>query len=123
MRKKELNGIAASIAHKFASSAEHFAYLAAQHHCARVAIDLITGIIHPDLFNIDRNQHLVTLCAKNLRTLTAPDTLAQAQLVAHFDSTPQDTMMACGTFTLKLVTTAGQEASGQYENRPQLVCA
>ncbi len=123
MRLKELNGIAASIAHKFASSAEHFAYLATLHECSEVEIDLRTQTITPALFDIERNRNLVQCCADNLWRLVQPESLVKASLMARFDGEVQAGFINNSTTEVRLTSVAGQEAAGSHSNKPQLICA
>jgi hypothetical protein len=127
LRRKQLNGIAASIAHKFAASAEHFAYLAAHYRCSVVTINLLTRDIDPVEFDIERNRNLVGLCAENLQLLVPVDSLSLAELKASFDyeiqGLPPPPRIYGGAVEVRLVTHAGQEAVGRVMNRPQMVCA
>ncbi len=63
---RKLNGIAHDIAQKFAVSAQHFAYLASDYNVPIVEINLLTGAISPELFNLQFPVacYGVTLCVK-----------------------------------------------------------
>jgi len=64
-----LNGVARNVAHKFSASANHFAYMAYIHKIQSIRIDLLSGIINPGIFHIDRNNNLVEMCMNNLQTM------------------------------------------------------
>lgn len=64
-----LNGIARNIAHKFSVSANYFAYMAYINNTPDVMIDLISGNIQPESFQVDRNLNLVKMCMTNLRDM------------------------------------------------------
>ena len=67
---KQLNGIARNIAHKFAYSAEHFAWLSRQKKSPEIIINLMDGGITPAAhFTISRNMNLVSACMENLHLL------------------------------------------------------
>lgn len=86
--RRNLKNYARGLAHKFACSAEHFAWLAYTHKSPRVTIDLITMDIEPPLFDIDRNRNLAHMCRVgllgNIRLLAPPATVVAAVLIADF---------------------------------------
>jgi hypothetical protein len=123
MRRKQLNGIAASMAQKFAASAEHFAYLAALYSKSKIEINLMTSEISPVAFNIERNRNLVRMCVDNLRALVDEDELSQATLIAQFnyETDDQRSSIRSGMIEVRLVTRAGKEATGYSVNTPQML--
>lgn len=88
MSLRRLNGVAYSIAHKFAASAEFFIGLAVSHRVSRVEADLLTMSVRPAEFAIERNLNLLRLCKENLlkqmRRFPAAH-LVRAQLVLELD--------------------------------------
>jgi hypothetical protein len=68
-RIQMLNGVARNVAHKFSASANHFAYMAYMHKIQSIRIDLLSGVIKPEIFHIDRNNNLVEMCMINLQTM------------------------------------------------------
>jgi hypothetical protein len=71
-RPRILNGIARNCSHQFASSAEHFAYMAAVNNTRVIQIDLLAGSICQEEFRIARNLNLVTICQETLLRNLAP---------------------------------------------------
>jgi hypothetical protein len=61
--------VARNVAHKFSASANHFAYMANMHKIQSIRIDLLSGMIKPGMFHIDRNNNLVEMCMNNLQTM------------------------------------------------------
>lgn len=86
--RRYLKSFASGIAHMFASSATHYAWLAHHYGCSRVIIDLLTLEIEPAEFNIKRNQILAEMCRNSLlrsiRRLKPPVFVASARLIAEF---------------------------------------
>jgi hypothetical protein len=64
--RRDLKTFACGIAHKFACSAQHYAWLAHHHGIKQVTIDLLTLHIEPLEFNIERNRILSGYCKENL---------------------------------------------------------
>jgi len=87
--RRDLKGVACDIAHKFASSLQHYAWLARHHSVSVVTIDLFTQRILPEPFDIERNRILADMCGKNLddllKRLKPPAKVISAVLTAEFD--------------------------------------
>lgn len=86
-RYRKLRGFAYSIAHQFAHSAEHFAYIAIRDDVPIVSIDLLAGTISPQSFEIYRNQNVVRRSQSTLKCVInypLPVTLKRAILLAYF---------------------------------------
>ncbi len=86
--RRELTGIARSIADKFSSSLQHYAWLARQHGINTVSVDLLTPRIFPEPFDIERNRILAAMCRQNLdellKRLPPPAKVRSAELTAEF---------------------------------------
>jgi uncharacterized lipoprotein YmbA len=63
---RQLHGIARNAAHAFATSVEHFAFLAWTHSVSLIQVNLLTGEIWPDSFRSIRNQNLVSTIMRRL---------------------------------------------------------
>ena len=87
--RKYIKSFASGIAHMFACSAQHYAWLAYQHQMPSLTIDLLELKIEPAEFDIERNRILAGMCQKSLLRnaglLTPPATIVSAMLSAHFD--------------------------------------
>jgi hypothetical protein len=74
----------------FASSAQHYAWLAHKLGISMVTIDLIELRIEPAEFNTDRNRVLAEMCQRtllrNTQKLTPPGSVRSAVLSAQFDT-------------------------------------
>lgn len=86
--RRDLKTFACGIAHKFACSAQHYAWLA-HHHCIQqVTIDLISLHIEPAEFDIERNRILAGQCKENLLCLLnrwhQSTIVSSAVLIAEF---------------------------------------
>ncbi|QVW35328.1 hypothetical protein KIP69_00310 [Geobacter sulfurreducens] len=64
--RKHIKSFASGIAHMFACSAQHYAWLAYQHQLLTVAIDLLELRIEPSEFDIERNRTLASMCQRTL---------------------------------------------------------
>jgi hypothetical protein len=64
--RKHIKSFASGIAHMFACSAQHYAWLAYQHQLSTVAIDLLEMRIEPAEFDIERNRILAGMCQRTL---------------------------------------------------------
>ncbi|MDQ7831389.1 MAG: hypothetical protein RDU30_06640 [Desulfovibrionaceae bacterium] len=86
--RKHIKSFASGIAHMFACSAQHYAWLAYQHRLPTVAIDLLVLRIEPAEFDIERNRILAGMCQRvlfrNAGQLAPTDAVASAVLFAHF---------------------------------------
>ena len=87
--RRDLKGIACSIAHKFASSLQHYAWLARHHGATVITVDLFTPHILPEPFDIERNRILAVMCRKNLdhllKRLKPPIKVVSSVLTMEFD--------------------------------------
>jgi hypothetical protein len=87
--RKNIKSFASGIAHMFACSAQHYAWLAYQHQMPSLTIDLLELKIEPAEFDIERNRILAGMCQKSLLLnaglLAPPATIVSAMLSAHFD--------------------------------------
>ncbi len=116
--RRHLKSFASGIAHMFASSAVHYAWLAHHYGCPRVTIDLLTLEIEPAEFNINRNRILAGMCRnsllKSIKRLKPPACVTSANLVAEFGI--QDYVLTNGIewigrtlFTVTLTDDRGRE--------------
>lgn len=64
--RRNLRSIARNTGHKFACSAEHIAALAYLNGIKVVRADILNLKFEIDLFNIDRNINVLTMCKNNL---------------------------------------------------------
>jgi hypothetical protein len=86
--RKYIKSFASGIAHMFACSAQHYAWLAYQHQLPTVTIDLLELRIEPAEFDIERNRILARMCQRtllrNAGQLALPGAVVTAVLSAHF---------------------------------------
>ena len=86
--RKHIKSFASGIAHMFACSAQHYAWLAYQHQLPIVTIDLLELRIDPAEFDIERNRILAGMCQRTLLRnsgqLAPPGAVVSAVLSAHF---------------------------------------
>jgi hypothetical protein len=86
--RKYIKSFAGGIAHMFACSAEHYAWLAYHHQIPTVTIDLLALRIEPAEFDIERNRILAGMChrtlLRNTEQLAPPGAVVSAVLSAHF---------------------------------------
>lgn len=86
--RKHIKSFASGIAHMFACSAQHYAWLAYQHRLPTVTIDLLELRIEPAEFDIERNRILAGMCQRtllrNAGQLAPPGAVVKAVLSAHF---------------------------------------
>ncbi len=125
MSLRRLNGVAYSIAHKFAASAEFFIGLAISHTVSRVEVDLLTMSVQPADFTIERNLNLLRLCKESLLTQMRrfpAVRLVRAQLVLELDPAaaehkPDDTLSVPVRITALIEDNSGRTWSGMVESR------
>lgn len=88
MGRKQIKSFASGIAHMFASSAQHYGWLAYRHRLPVVTIDLLAICIRPAEFDIERNRNLAVMCRKtllkNVQRLAPPGTVVAAILHVNF---------------------------------------
>jgi hypothetical protein len=88
MGRKHIKSFASGIAHMFACSAQHYAWLAYQHRLPTATIDLLELRIEPSEFDIERNRILAGMCQRtllrNAGQLAPPGVVVSAVLFAHF---------------------------------------
>ena len=86
--RKHIKSFASGIAHMFACSAQHYAWLAYQRRLPTVTIDLLELRIEPAEFDIERNRILAGMCQRtllrNAGQLAPPGAVVTASLSAHF---------------------------------------
>ena len=86
--RKHIKSFASGIAHMFACSAQHYAWLAYQHRLPTVTIDLLELRIEPAEFDIERNRIIAGMCQRtlfrNAGQLAPPGAVVTAVLSAHF---------------------------------------
>ena len=123
-RLKLLNGVARNIAHKFSVSASHYIEMAVDQKLSEVRINLLSGMIEPRLFMIERNRSLVQMCASNLEYIMGKPEfenilVTKAELLAAFDlnSMTNDGWINAA-FTVTLTTDTGKTFSGTVK-QPQ----
>ena len=112
---KQLNGIARNIAHKFAYSAEHFAWLARQQKTPEIVINLVDGKVTPSNFTISRHMNLVSACMENLHLLIEKQyakPIASALLTVRFQ--PGEKTMS-GSFNLTIVLPDGRTYGATFK--------
>jgi len=116
--RKHIKSFASGIAHMFACSAQHYAWLAYRHRLPTVTIDLLELRIDPAEFDIERNRILAGMCQRtllrNAGQLAPPGVLASAVLSAHFgiDDYSEDGRSASigrSVFTVILTDDRGKE--------------
>lgn len=86
-RRRQLIGVAVSMAQKFSVSAAHFAYVAWSSDIQTVCIDLLTGAISTNQFDVARNRTLAQYCSENLAQIMSDPMrieLQEATLEATF---------------------------------------
>lgn len=120
---KIIKNFAYGIAQKFSCSAAHFCYLACKHAEYVVNIDLLSGTIEPEVFNIERNRTLVGYCRDNLLALTTENRLPiqTAFLIARFSETGV-TNSALSRIEVRITDDTGKVWVGFHEEQ-QLVSA
>ena len=86
--RRNLKTFACGIAHKFACSAQHYAWLAHHYGIRQVSIDLLSLRIEPAEFDIERNRILAGYCNENILYLLnrwhQSTIIATAVLIADF---------------------------------------
>jgi hypothetical protein len=116
--RKHIKSFASGIAHMFACSAQHYAWLAYQHHMPTVTIDLLALRIEPAEFDIERSRILAGMCQRtllrNAGQLAPPSAVVSAILSAHFgiDDYAEDARAASvgrSVFTAILTDDRGKE--------------
>ncbi len=116
--RKHIKSFASGIAHMFACSAQHYAWLAYRHRLPTVTIDLLELRIEPAEFNIERNRILAGMCqrtlVRNAGQLAPPGAVVSAVLSAHFgiDDYSEDGRSASigrSVFTVILTDDRGKE--------------
>lgn len=125
MSLRRLNGVAYSIAHKFAASAEFFIGLAVSHTVSRVEADLLTMSVLPAEFAIERNLNLLRHCKESLleqmRRFPAVQ-LVRAHLVLELDPAtaehrPDGTLSVPAQITVLIEGDQGSTWSGTVNSR------
>jgi len=116
--RKHIKSFASGIAHMFACSAQHYAWLAYQHQIPTVTIDLLALRVEPAEFDIERNRILAGMCQRtllrNTEQLAPPGAVVSAVLSAHFgiDDYAEDSRTASigrSVFTAILTDDRGKE--------------
>ena len=116
--RKHIKSFASGIAHMFACSAQHYAWLAYQHQMPSLTIDLLGLKIEPAEFDIERNRILAGMCQRtllrNAGQLAPPGSVVTAVLSAHFgiDEYSEDGRSASigrSVFTVILTDDRGKE--------------
>lgn len=86
--RKHIKSFAGGLAHMFACSGQHYAWLAYRHKISEVTIDLLGLRIEPAAFDSERNRILAGMCQQTLRRnverLLSPGALVSAVLSASF---------------------------------------
>jgi hypothetical protein len=124
--RRDLKTFACGIAHKFACSAQHYAWLAHHHDIQQVTIDLLTLHIEPAEFDIERNRILAGYCKENLLYLLNKwhhgTTVSTAVLIADFgidDFRVDDRFGPCigeSIFTVILIDDCGKKWIGVHRD-------
>lgn len=128
--RKHIKSFASGIAHMFACSAQHYAWLAYQHQLPTVTIDLLELRIEPSEFDIERNRILAGMCQRtllqNAGQLAPPGAVASAVLSAHFgiDNYSDDGRSASigrSVFTVILTDDRGKEWRVDHAEKRMLI--
>jgi len=116
--RKYIKSFAGGIAHMFACSAVHYAWLAYQYQKSEMTIDLLSLRIEPVEFDIERNRILASMCRRtllrNIEHLRFPGAVVSAVLLADFgiDDFTEDGQTASigrSSFTVVLTDDRGKE--------------
>ncbi len=123
--RRNLKTFACGIAHKFACSAQHYAWLAHHYGIPQVTIDLLTLHIEPAKFDIERNRILAEQCRENLQYLLnsrqQSTTVSSAIIIAEFgiDTYREDVRLGPiigeSTFTVILTDDCGKKWRGAHK--------
>ena len=128
--RKHIKSFASGIAHMFACSAQHYAWLAYQHRLPTVTIDLLDLRIEPSEFDIERNRILAGMCQRtllrNAEHLAPPGAVVTASLSAHFgiDDYSEDGSSASigrSVFTVILTDDRGKEWRVDHAEQRMLI--
>jgi hypothetical protein len=117
-----LYGVARNVAHKFSVSSNHFAYMAYMHRIQSIRIDLLTGIITPEVFHIERNNNLIKMCMENFHTMLSgikvpAEMVKEAYLYIYFEI-PSETIngntydQILGKFEVNIIHANGRQFRG-----------
>jgi len=124
--RKYIKGFAGGIAHMFACSAQHYAWLARKHGLSVVTIDLFKLQISPAEFDIERNRILAGMCqrtlSQNIGQLASPDFVTAAVLSVNFgiaEYVPDGGSDVIGrsVFTVLLTDDRGKVWRGEHVER------
>lgn len=128
-RYRKLRGFAYSIAHQFAHSAEHFAYMAIRDGVPIVSVDLLAGTISPASFEIYRNQNVVRRAQNTLKRIIndpVPVILRRSVLLADFgvDKFHGESIQFIGETRFEVILTDEFDRNwvGTYKRSHQLLC-
>ncbi len=122
LSRRYLKSFAFGTAHKFATSAAHYAWLAHHYGITRITIDLLAPSIEPAEFDIRRNRILASHCRdsllRNVKRLKPPGAVTAATLIAEFgihEYGVDDRFEWIGpsTFTVVLTDDRGKEWRGE----------
>lgn len=128
--RKQIKSFAGGIAHMFASSAQHYGWLAYRHRLPAVTIDLMAMRISPAEFDIERNRNLAVMCQKtlfqNVQRLTPPGAVIAAILHVDFgidDYVGDGGAATMGRFvvTVTLTDDRGREWQVEYAQERTLI--
>lgn len=86
--RKHIKSFASGIAQMFATSAQHYAWLAHRHGTAEVTVNLLLLEIAPAEFDTERNRTLAGMCQRtlhrNMQRLAPPGAVVSATISATF---------------------------------------
>lgn len=128
--RKHFKSFVSGIAHMFACSAQHYAWLAYQHRLPTATIDLLELRIEPADFDIERNRNLAGMCQKallrNVGQLAPPGAVVSAVLSAHFgihDYSEDGRSASIGrsVFTVILTDDRGKEWHVDHDEERMLI--
>ncbi|ABB38647.2 hypothetical protein Dde_1850 [Oleidesulfovibrio alaskensis G20] len=128
--RKYIKSFASGIAHMFAYSAEHYAWLAYRYQAPSVTIDIWSQRIEPGLFDIERNRILAGMCQqalqRNVTRLAPPAEVVSATVSARFGienylKDGNSASIGRSVFTAVLVDECGKQWQAGYVEERMLI--
>ncbi|WP_130414347.1 hypothetical protein [Fluviicoccus keumensis] len=122
--KRKIRNVACGVAQKFAVSAEHFAFLARESGNHEVFVDLLTGGISPECFDIERNRIHVRRCVEFIKWHL--DEIpgchpASAGLVVTFSSSDSPGWCFKADFRVIITSHDGTTWHGEFHTPEQMI--
>jgi len=122
-RYRSLRGVAHNLAQKFATSCEHFAYLAMSHAVPTITVDLLSVSVSPAQLSSDRNLNLVETCSADLHRFIASvkaNPIHAAHITATFWQDPV-TLAVCGRIKAIIQDDQQRLWTAVASNNPQVI--